>query len=108
VKALLATVLGGHPESRAVCAQGHFPASDVCYRSVIDVENVRQLGGWSDLSVVMRYVTSSDASKRRDRSARLVKRFRRGVASSRNPKLEVISGARRARCKRRPPAQREK
>jgi len=31
----------------------------------VDVETVRQLGGWSDLSVVMRYVTSSDARKRR-------------------------------------------
>jgi hypothetical protein len=29
------------------------------------VETVRQLGGWSDLNVVMRYVTSSDARKRR-------------------------------------------
>ncbi|HME68681.1 MAG TPA: tyrosine-type recombinase/integrase [Myxococcota bacterium] len=31
----------------------------------IDVEAVRQLGGWSDLTVVMWYVTSSDGRKGR-------------------------------------------
>jgi len=31
----------------------------------INVETVRQLGGWSDLSIVMRCVTNSEARKSR-------------------------------------------